>query len=420
MRWLCAGGTASVTSVNPAIRKIPEAQLDQALDLTELVFHEKDSEEERARCRAALRRCARTGAYDGDTLVGLVAAHPFRLSVPGGDLACAGLDHVAVAPTHRRRGLLSRMLNEQWRHCAEAGQPLSCLWASEEAIYGRFGYAHATEAYTIEIDSTRPLALRITPDPRPLRLLDHAEAPAVLGPRYEAGRFLRAGRLARDDDWWRTHVLCDEEDEGPARVVALGEPGAVPAGYAVYRTEAGNSVTRAPGVIEVYELEADSAPVAAALWDYLAAIDLTGKVVAWVRPTDDPLLHFAADRDQVRVTKQYPALWLRLVDVHAALTARSWAAPVDLVLDVGDATLPANHGRFRLTAGPGEPTSYRPADDPPDLVLDVRELAACYLGGTPLRRLLTAGLATERTPGAADRLDAALRTDLLPFAHEDY
>ncbi|MGC0420878.1 GNAT family N-acetyltransferase [Embleya sp. AB8] len=401
------------------IRKIPDAHVDRILDLTDLAFHEKDSDDERRQSRKLLLNCDRIGAYEGDTLVGVVAAYRFRISVPGGDLPCAGLDYVAVLPTHRRRGLLTRLLAEQWRQCAEFGQPLSCLWASEHAIYGRFGYGTGTEACTIEIDSRRPLALRIEPDPRPLRLLDPAKAPALLGPIYEAGRALRGGRYARDPHWWRTQVLVDQEDEEPTRVVALGEPGEPAAGYVVYRVQAPNDDTHSPGVVEVQELEAESAAVAAALWAYLASIDLTGKVAAWVRPLDDPLLHFAADRDQVRVTKQYPALWLRLVNVRAALVARSWAAPVDLVLQVRDAAVRANDGRFRLTVGEAG-TTWAATEAPADLVLDVAELAACYLGATPVSRLVAAGLVVEATPGAARRLDAALRTDFLPFAHEDY
>ncbi|MET7304749.1 GNAT family N-acetyltransferase [Embleya sp. NPDC005575] len=400
------------------IREIPEEHLDQILDLADLAFHEKESDEKRERFRESLSRCDRIGVYDDDTLVGQIAAHRFSLSVPGGELPCAGLDFVAVAPTHRRRGLLARMMAEQWRRCAQAGRALSCLWASEDAIYGRFGYAPGTEGCTVEIDSRRPLALRIAPDPRPLRLIDAAKAPVVLGPVYEAGRALRPGRFARDEEWWAKNVLAfdDDDDEGTVRIVVLGEPGAAAAGYVVYHVEA---VTGASPVVEVHELEADSAPVAATLWDYLASIDLTDKVVGRVRPLDDPLLLFAADRDQVRVTKQFPALWMRLVDVRAALTARSWAAPVDVVLAVRDPGVPANDGRFRLTAGP-EGATYTPTEAPAELTLDVPELAACYLGGTPVARLVAAGLVVEHTPGAAARLDAALRTDLLPFAHEDY
>ncbi|MET9609936.1 GNAT family N-acetyltransferase [Streptomyces sp. NPDC006512] len=408
------------------IREVPEADIDRAQELAYLVFHDRPESEGRARHRALLGRCSRIGAYDGDALVGFMAAHHFRLSVPGGDLGCPGLTFVSVAPTHRRRGVLTALMDEQLRRAAAARSPLAALWASEAAIYGRFGYGAATQGVTIEIDSSRPLALRITPDPRPLRLVDPADALAVIGPRHEAARAVRAGRPSRSPERWAEEWLCeqDEEDEelGPPRIIVLGDPGEPVAGYVLFRTKPEDDTAgpgRSPGLVRVDELEADTPAVAAALWDCVSSLDLTGRVRAWGRPADDPLLHFAADRDQVKVTAQFPALWLRLVDVRAALTARDWAAPVELVLDLADVRRPANAGRFRLKAGPDGAT-YEPARADPDLVLDVRELAACYLGGTRTTELVAAGLVDERTPGAAAALDAALRTEPLPHTADEF
>lgn len=404
-----------------AFRTLPKAHLDRALDLADLAFHGNPEDEERAKHREYLRRCDRVGAYDGDELVGMLGALPLALSVPGGELPCAGATFVAVAPTHRRRGILSGMLAELWRRCADQGRPLAALWVSQAAIYGRFGCAPATYGYTVEIDSGRPLALRTAPADLPLRLVAPERTPGAVGPLHAAQRALRAGRVARDDYWWRAQVLpeTDEDNDelGPPRVVTLGTP---PVGYAVYRTESGDDEPGAPGgTVHVLELEADTPAAAAALWQYLASIDLTSKVRAWGRPLDDPLLLLAADRDQVRVTQEFPALWLRLVDVAAALEARSWAAPCDLVLDLADEALPANAGRHRLAAGPAGAALTR-TDDAPDLALDVRELAACYLGGTELRHLVRAGLVTEHTPGAAAALDAALRTEYLPHTTDEF
>ncbi|UKY53500.1 GNAT family N-acetyltransferase [Streptomyces inhibens] len=406
------------------IRDIPEAGLDQALDLAYLAFHLKPGDKTRRYHRELLEASARIGVYDGEQLAGLAAAHRLTLSVPGGQLPCAAVDFVSVAPTHRRRGALTAMMDELWRRCAAEGRPLACLWASESAIYGRFGFGAATEAYGIEIDSSRPLALRIAPDRRPLRLIDPADAPAVLAPRYDASLAHRAGRFTRDEEWWRKQVLdlngarmnAEQDGFGAVRVVVLGAPGEVPGGYAVYRTR-GTGEGR-PGRVAVEELEAESAPAAAALWSYLASIDLTTTVVVEARPADDPLLHLVADRDQVRVTGQEPALWVRLVDVRAALTARSWASPVDLVIELSDPALPANAGRFRLTAGPGGAT-WTSTAEAPDITLNVRELGSCYLGGTRLRNLVQAGLASEHTPGAVRRLDTALETEWLPFTGEN-
>ncbi|GGZ55045.1 GNAT family N-acetyltransferase [Streptomyces subrutilus] len=407
------------------IREVPEADIDRALELAYLVFHDRPEKDGRERHHALLTRCDRIGAYEGGALVGFMAAHDFRLSVPGADLPCPGLTFVSVAPTHRRRGVLTALMTERLRRTAAARGPLAALWASEAAIYGRFGFGGATTGATIEIDSTRPLALRIDPDPRPLRLLDPAEALAVLGPLHEAARRRRAGRPSRSPERWTGEWLTerDEEDEelGPPRAIVLGDPDGPPAGYVLYRTkgEDGTGPLRTPGLVRVDELEAATPAVAAALWRCVAGLDLTGRVRAWGRPADDPLLHFAADRDQVRVTAQFPALWLRLVDVRAALTARAWAAPAELVLELTDPRIPANAGRHRLKAGP-DGAAYEPARAPADLVLDVRELAACYLGGTRAAELVAAGLVAEHTPGAAAALDAALRTGLLPHTADEF
>lgn len=407
------------------IREVPEADIDRALELAYLVFNDRPEKEGRERHHALLERCSRIGAYDGDTLVGFMAAHDFRLSVPGADLRCPGLTFVSVAPTHRRRGVLTALMAEQLRRASAADSPLAALWASEAAIYGRFGYGGATTGVTIEIDSTRPLPLRIDADRRPLRLVAPDEALAVIGPFHEAARAGRAGRPTRSPERWTQEWLAeqDEEDEelSPPRIIVLGDPGEPIAGYVLYRTkpEDDSGPVRTPGLVRVEELEARTPAVAAALWECLAALDLTGRVTAWGRPADDPLLHFAADRDQVRVTAQFPALWLRLVDVRKALTERSWAAPVELVLELTDVRLPANAGRYRLKAGP-DGAAYEPARAEPDLTLDVRELAACYLGGTRVVELVAAGLVAEHAPGAAAALDAALRTDLLPHTSDEF
>ncbi|MEJ8651077.1 GNAT family N-acetyltransferase [Streptomyces sp. MS1.AVA.3] len=131
------------------IRDLAEADLDRALDLSYFVFHLKPGDRTRSFHRDLLRDGLRVGAYDGEQLAGLAGAHRRTMAVPGSQLPCAAVDFVSVLPTHRRRGILTSMMDELWRGCAADGRPLACLWASESAIYGRYGFGAATEVHHV-------------------------------------------------------------------------------------------------------------------------------------------------------------------------------------------------------------------------------------------------------------------------------
>ncbi|MEK8173626.1 hypothetical protein NKH77_45955 [Streptomyces sp. M19] len=272
---------------------------------------------------------------------------------------------------------------------------------------------------------------RLLPPAGPARRARPATA-AAAGPRRRPGRARPAvrgrARPARRAPGPRRALVARpgavrRGGRGPGPRRRPRRPRRPLAGYAVYRAEAGNSLTGAPGTIEVYELEAEDPAVAAALWTYLASIDLTGRVVAWVRPPDDPLLLFAADRDRVRVTRQYPALWLRLVDVRAALTARSWAAPwtscsTSTTRRTRQPRPPAPHGRARRRRLRAHRRPARP--DP-----GRGELAACYLGGTRRADWWRPGWSPRRpgrgrgVGGGPAHGSAAVRARGLLTAHED-
>jgi len=401
------------------IRAVPESELERMLDITDLVFHVRTEDDARDRFRWMPRRAERIGAYSGGALVGQLAALPMRLAVPGALLDCSAITMVGVLPTHRRRGVLTAMIERMHADAVAAGRPVAALWASQAGIYGRYGFGQADRSITLEVDTSRPLGLRVEPDPRPLRLIERDEIPAVLGPLHERAIARRPGGLARDAQWWteaiapRVDHWHDEYTE-PRIVVLEGDPG----GYAIYRTKGENEDTRAPGLVRLDELEADDAAVEAALWRYLAEIDLTGKIQAPGRPVDDLIPLLAADPDQVTIEGDWGALWVRLVDVPAALRERSWASEESLVIEVKDRRLPANEERWRLSTGAAprcEATS-----DAPDLTMDAAELGSVYLGGMPVRRLVRAGLVTEHTPGAAARLDAALEVPLAPHTNDDF
>ncbi|KAB2347023.1 GNAT family N-acetyltransferase [Actinomadura rudentiformis] len=393
------------------IREIPESDLERMLDLANMVFHSRTEDDQRERSLWMPRRSERIGAYEGDTLVGQLGALPMKLAVPGAVPDCSAITWVGVLPTHRRRGVLTAMMERMHADAVEAGRPVAALWASQAGIYGRYGFGLANRSLHLEVDSSRPLALRIEADPRPLRLIGRDQAAEVLGPIHARAIARRPGGLVRDAEWWERAILIPAEerqdDYGELRIVVL-EGG----GYAIYRTRGENEETGAPGIVRLEELEADTPAVEAALWRFLASIDLTGRIQAFSRPVDDLLPLLTVDPDQVVVKGDWGALWLRLIDVPAALRMRSWAVEESLVIEVKDARLPANEGRWRLT---GETTG-----DEPDLTFGVSELGSVYLGGTQVQRLVRAGLVTEHTPGAARRFDAALDVPLAPHTNDDF
>jgi predicted acetyltransferase len=311
------------------------------------------------------------------------------------------------------------MIERMHADAVAAGRPVAALWASQAGIYGRYGFGQADRSITLEVDSSRPLGLRIEPDPRPLRLIGRDEAAEVLDPPHERAIARRPGGLARDAEWWAESIvpLVDhfhDEYTEPRIVVMDGDPG----GYAIYRTKGENEDTRAPGLVRLEELEADTPTVEAALWRFLSEIDLTGKIQAGSRPVDDLLPLLAADPDQVTIEGDWGALWVRLVDVPVALRERSWASEDSLVIEVKDRRLPANEGRWRLTTG--RDPRCEGTSDAADLTMDAAELGSVYLGGMQVRRLVRAGLVTEHTPGAAARLDAALEVPLAPHTNDDF
>ncbi|MFA1545635.1 GNAT family N-acetyltransferase [Actinomadura chokoriensis] len=389
------------------IRDVPQSEVERMVDLAGMVFHVRIDDYERDSWK--LRRSERIGAYDGDDLAGQLAVLPMRLAVPGAFLDCSAVSFVGVLPTHRRKGILTALMDRMLADAVAAGRPVAALWASEGAIYGRYGFGLATRAIGLEADTSRPLGLRTAADERPLRLVDVASAPGVLDPIHIRALSARPGGLVRDPEWWTRSILR------PVDVEAAGftDPRVVvhPAGYAVYRSS-GNQTIR------LVDLVAETPQVEAALWRYLASIDLTSRVHAPSRPVDDLLPHMATDPDQVTVKENYGALWLRLIDVPAALHARTWATEDTFVLEIEDTRIPANSGRWRLTTG--ATPACDPTTDPPDLALAAADLAATYLGGATPATLTRIGAITEHTPGAAARLTAAMAVPLAPYINDEF
>jgi predicted acetyltransferase len=346
-------------------------------------------------------------AFDGDAVVGGAGAFPFQLTVPGGVVPCGGVTVVGVLPTHRRRGVLTAMMRTQLEDIRDRGEPIAALWASEEMIYGRFGYGMASLAGETALPSGYT-GLRQPPDETAwTRLISLDDAKSVLPVIYDRVRVKTPGMFNRTADWWELRNLTDPPERrqgGGEKNVLVLELGGEPAGYALYRVFTKFEYGSSTGHVEVIEALADGAVATRELWRVLLNMDWLATLKAFLLPIDHPLLQQLRypRRLQMRIGD---GLWVRLVDVGAALSARAYGGADPVVLEVEDAFLPENTGRWEVARGKAERT-----DEAADLALDVRELGAAYLGGFTFGELLRAGVVRELKEGGAARADALFLT----------
>lgn len=359
------------------------------------------------------------GVWDGDECVGTAGAFSFRLTVPGGArVPTAGVTTVSVAATHRRRGLLTSMMRRQLDDIRTWGEPLAVLTASEPVIYGRYGYGGATQQLSAEIDTGR-VRISVPEGPGDVRLRRvEPDDPAVRDACeavYAAEVAGRPGMLARGPGWERLPVVDGEtaEDGMSALQCVLAERHGEVVGFTLFRNRPQWDASGPKGVVELRDLYALDPVAYAELWRFLFGIDLTSTIRTDNRPVDDPFQYLISDVRRCGLRLR-DSLYLRPVEVGAALAARTYRAPLDVVLEVEDSFCPWNEGRWRLSGDSGGASCERTADQP-DLALSVNELGAAYLGGVSLTALARAGRVAQVRPGALTAASAAFASDVAPW-----
>jgi predicted acetyltransferase len=353
-------------------------------------------------------------AFEDGQIVGGAGAFPFELSVPGGgSLACAGVTAVGVHPTHRRRGVLRAMMDTQLRDVHERGEPIAALWASEETIYGRFGYGIASWAGELKIPHewdafAQPLDAHGT-----VRFVTPDQARGLFPPVYEDVRRERPGMPSRDESWWEIRHLRqpDEEKDVPRRFVVLESDGE-PQAYAIYRTHFSFEGGSASSRLVVREAFGTTPQATAAIWRWLLDVDWMATVEAALAPPDHPLFLLVGTPRRMGY-RMGDGLWVRLVDLGAALAGRAYDEGGPLVLEVRDAVCEWNDGRWRLEGGECART-----DADPDLALDVGALGSAYLGAVSFAQLREALRLEELREGAVARADALFAWRPLPWCPE--
>ncbi|MFL6116897.1 MAG: GNAT family N-acetyltransferase [Catenulispora sp.] len=383
-------------------------------------FHQTLPQEVHDLWMAVLPLARTVAAFDGDEMVSTGGDLPFELTVPGGGtVPAAGVTMISVKATHRRRGILTSVMRHQLHGWHERGaEPVAMLYASEPAIYGRFGYALGTQALALTIPrGDNGLSAVPGIDKFRMRMADPRAAYERCQAVYEACRPSRPGMLSRVGDAWRELRLNDIEyvrhGAGLLRCVVAEDASGTAAGFAWYRAKEDYTNPARPDCeVQVKEIYAHDLASYVALWRFLLDLDLTSEIQANVA-SDDPLMSLLADPRQT-VPRLLDMVYVRLVDVDRALAARRYATPVDVVFEVSDPFCPWNTGRWRLS-GDADGAVCEATTDPADLVLGPRELGAAYLGGVPLSVLGRAGRIEELRAGALAAASRALVSDVAPF-----
>jgi predicted acetyltransferase len=370
------------------------------------------NEDEVAHEMARLQHDRLWAALEDGRIVGCAGAYSWETHVPGGAaVPTAGITTVGVLPTHRRRGITTQLMWRLLRQAREREEPLATLFASEGAIYGRFGFGVSSQHLDLDVLVDRA---RFVPGLDPygsVRLLPRDQALPLLHPVYEQVASTRPGmvRLDRDGVDW---VLEEKKDpkEGHFYAVHLDDGGR-PDAYAVYRVKHEWPESLPHVELVVRDLLATHARANAAMWRYLFDVDLVSRVLAENRPPDEPLRWQLAEPRAARA-KVFDGLYARPVDVAAALACRAYAADGRLAVGVHDPFAPENDGVYVLSVEGGVARCTR-VDADPDLRCRVNALGSVLLGGTTWSVLAAAGAVEAISPRALERADAMFVT---PFA----
>jgi predicted acetyltransferase len=361
-------------------------------------------------------------AWDGDRCVGSVSAYRFDSTVPGGArVQTAGVTRVGVLPTHTRKGLLTRMMHRLLVESRERGNVLATLHASETTIYRRYGFGLATDADAAVVTTRAAKPWRNPASPATMRLLRHTEVYDVVPPIYEHAARWRVGTINRTG-WMWTRILKDASEHtttpfGKGSFVAVHTSAAgTDDGFVLYDVDWDEAFAANPvGRGKVRDLWGASPAVELDLWRYLLDIDL---VVGWeaeVRPVDEPVRRAMHDSRAYETRQHIDDQWVRILDVDAAMSARTYG-PVDapVSIEIDDPMFSSNRGTWEVSSG-GAIRSQGPAD----VAVDIETLSAAYLGAVSWH-----DLASIRTVDASDdvlrRLDALFAVRPVPFCGTGY
>lgn len=359
-------------------------------------------EPDRARC-----------AFDDGRIVGTLGVFSFEMTVPGGSMPVAGTTMVTVQVTHRRSGVLSDMMRAHLDEATDRGDAAAALWASDSAIYGRFGYGMAAWSTEIEIDRRHIDFHRLAPNPAAVEIVDaeSVRAPAIAV--YDDVRAETPGMVGHSEGWWDRifgDLAWTRHGATKARYGLVREDGQ-PTGWVKFRLKDTEGHGHPAQDVLVSQLYATTPAAWAGLWKHALSHDFGQTIKADLRPIDDPIHSLLRGMRRVK-TLRSDGLWIRVLDVARLFEARRYGTAGVVTFTVSD---PADRvpGSYRLETSPDTAEITRVSDG--EIELDVEDLGALSLGGRSAVELARAGR-IRGDQAAIGRFDRMLRSERAPWS----
>lgn len=404
---------------NLSIRALTQEELPEAIRAFQLLFGDEPNEQSQAAEIDPLDASRCLGAFDQGRIVGHVGIYPLDITVPGGIAPLCAITLVFVDTTHRRMGLGKEMMLQTM---AQADEPVAALWASRPGFYERLGFEAGIQSSltTIEVGDSVPLRPN-TPQLEDVRRVSHEVAAIDLPKVYDQARAMHPGLTNRNANWWKHRFIGDAEWRrygGGELQTVVAYRDDQPVAYAIYNLKPSYDHLGPNHEMIVHEAVAANPLDEAALMTWLCQVDLVGKVTAYWRPSDDPL-RFCLVQPRYAEQKMTEALYIRILDVPKAISARHYFADVDCVLRIHDEHFETNSGTWRLSLRESGSQAERVADSTPiDATMDIRALAALWLGGYTVQPLAGAGLITFHNPDLFIPLTKAFHSPVAPWCPE--
>jgi predicted acetyltransferase len=349
-------------------------------------------------------------AVDGGEIVGIAGTYGFEMTVPGGaTLPTGGLTWVSVSVTHRRQGVMRRLLDACHADVVSRGEPLAALGASEGTIYERFGYGVSCETRVATVDRrTARLRPEFVAAPGSVRYVNDDEARQLLPKLWDRYRRSRPCEFTRVESVWDDmfHVRSQPEG-GLTRVRYLVHRD----GYLSFRRNQDWTDGFAANRVEVRDFVAVTQEAMCALWTTLLGLDLVGPIKVHDLPLDSPLPYLLENPRSVHTTRLRDSVWLKVIDPEVCFAARTYGDDDRLVIETDGVRYAIEADRTHSTC--------RKVRSKPDLVVKAHGVGPLLMGGVR-PSVLAAGGVIEAKPAALRRADRFFLGDVLPHCQTGF